>query len=84
MASQFEETQRQLEERMEKQLEEKLAHIFFRMNPFTVGQFSGAMNIAACHDYRVESTSNIFAQRETMDASTTLQREGQDKVRRIN
>ncbi|KAK2424714.1 hypothetical protein QL285_035045 [Trifolium repens] len=78
-ASQFEETQRQLEERMEKQLEVKLAHIFFRMNPFTVGQFSGAMNIAACHDHRVENTSNIFAQRETMDASTTLQREGQDK-----
>jgi hypothetical protein len=34
----YEETQRQFEERMEKQLEEKLAHIFFRMNPFTVSR----------------------------------------------
>jgi DNA-binding transcriptional MerR regulator len=38
MASQFEETQRQHEERMEKQLEEKLTHIFYRMNPFTVSR----------------------------------------------
>ncbi|XP_045817063.1 uncharacterized protein LOC123910069 [Trifolium pratense] len=73
-----------LNNRMEKQLEEKLAHIFFRRNPFTAGQFSSVRNNAAYHDHRVESTGNIWAQREIMEASTTLRREGQDKVRRFN
>ncbi|KAJ1409112.1 hypothetical protein SESBI_23005 [Sesbania bispinosa] len=62
MAARFEESQRQFEERMDKQLEERLAAVFARMQTsFLVGQSSSAMNMASDSDHRVETTNTLIA-----------------------
>ncbi|KAJ1430000.1 hypothetical protein SESBI_08067 [Sesbania bispinosa] len=62
MEAHIEESQRQFEERMDKQLEERLAAVFARtQTSFLVGQSSSAMNMASDSDQRVETTNTLIA-----------------------
>ncbi|KAJ1416323.1 hypothetical protein SESBI_17506 [Sesbania bispinosa] len=61
MEARIEESQRQFEERIDKQLEERLA-VFARMQTsFLVGQSSSVMNMASDSDHRVETTNTLIA-----------------------